>query len=410
MAKNDDRQVPAAMQELFDLVDAANSNPGLKSLLEALLNTTMRMQADRHVAADFYERSEHRHGYRSGTKDRTLNTALGRLKLNVPQVRDCEPYHPTFFNRWERSDRALLVACSEMYFQGISTRRVRDVLESMCGFGLSAGEVSRVATEIDEKLATFRARSLAGRDYVYLIVDARYEKVRVNGQIVSQAVLVTAGISHDGQREILDWRVCDSESEESYKQVFRSLKDRGLRGVKLVVSDAHQGIRAAMDRHMQGTAWQRCRVHFIRELCSKAGSKHYRELAADIKTVFRAEERSECLRRAEEMAAKWQSTAPRIAAMLRDGLESCLTVCLLPPEHRRKLHSTNMLERVMRELKRRTRVVGIFPNAASCDRLIGARLMELHEHWQEAKAYLSMDALQRTEHRGVLEQLAGAAR
>jgi transposase-like protein len=297
-----------------------------------------------------------------------------------------------------------------MYFQGISTRRVREVLETMCGFGLSAGEVSHAAAEIDEKLSAFRARSLAGQEYVYLTMDARYEKVRVNGQIVSQAVLVTAGITSQGEREILDWRVCDSESAESYKEVFRSLKDRGVRGVKLIISDAHEGMRAAMARHMQGVAWQRCRVHFIRELCRKASSKHFRELVADIRAVFKPEERAECMRRAEEMAVKWEAAAPRIARMLREGLESCLTVCALPSEHRRKLHSTNMLERLMRELKRRSRVVGIFPNAASCERLIGARLVELHDGWQTAtKPYLAMDALQRPEYQGVLERLGGNA-
>jgi transposase-like protein len=295
------------------------------------------------------------------------------------------------FNKWQRSERALLVACAEMYFQGVSTRNVRDVLEAMCGSDVSAMTVSRVAQEVDERLASFRDRRLDAVAYPYLMVDARYESVRVDGRVVSQAVLVVMGVTAAGRKEILDWRVGDSESEATWGEVFRSLKDRGLAGVRLVVSDAHAGIRAALRRHVQGAAWQRCRVHFKRELGRKVSYKVLKELMKDVAAAFTPTERTECLRRAEEVAAKWQGRYPAVAAMFRDGFEDCLAVLNLPENHRRQLASTNLLENLMRRLKKRTAVVCVFPNRASCDRLIGAQLIEVHEDWQaEARAYLSM--------------------
>jgi transposase-like protein len=269
-----------------------------------------------------------------------------------------------------------------MYFQGVSTRKVRTVLEAMCEGEISAMTVSRVASELDEKLAAFRDRRLDDTEYPYLKIDARYEKVRVDGRVVSQAVLVVAGFTSAGRREILDWRVEDSESEWFWSDVFVGLKNRGLKGVKLIVSDAHSGIRKAVARHFQGAAWQRCSVHFKREMCAKVSYKARRELMSDLLCVFDANETSECLKLGEGMACKWEKRYPSVAKMLREGLEDCLTVLSFPQDHRRRLASTNMLEILMRRLKQRTRVVGVFPNRASCDRLIGALLLEVHEAWQ----------------------------
>jgi len=278
-----------------------------------------------------------------------------------------------------------------MYFQGVSTRKVQEVLQAMCGLEVSSATVSRVAAELDEKLATFRTRRLDETDYRYLIIDARYEKVRVDGRVVSQAVLVTAGVTCGGRREILDWRVGDSESESTWGEVFRTLKDRGLKGLELIVSDAHGGIRAAMARHFQGVSWQRCRVHFYREVMRKVSYKRHREVVDDLRAVFSGEDRAECLRRGEEMAARWENRYPSVATMLREGLEDCLAVLYFPETHRRRLHSTNMLESVMKLLKQRTKVVGVFPSRPSCDRLTGAVLMELHERWSlEPAAYFGM--------------------
>ena len=321
---------------------------------------------------------------------------MGELSLSVPQVRDCAagPYHPSLFARWERSERALLVACGEMYFQGVSTRNVQEVLEAMCDGEVSAMTVSRVAQELDEKLSSFRSRRLDHTSWAYLMLDARYEKVRVGGKVVSQAVLVVVGFTCEGRREVLDWRVCDSEAEQHWGECFRSLKGRGLSGVSLVVSDAHGGIRSAAARHFQVAAWQRCRVHLKRELGNKVPWKMRKELMKDLAAVFAPWERAECLRRGEEAAAKWAGLkCPKVAAALREGLEDCLAVLSFPEHHRRRLASTNLLENIMKRLRKRTRVVGIFPGRASCDRLVGAQLLELHEEWQAAeKNYFNMEA------------------
>jgi len=388
MAADDESMdgVVASVQGLFADAD------GPRRLLAALANAAMRHEAAAHLGAGPHERSAGRRGHRNGHKPRTLKTRVGELALDVPQVRGCEPYHPSLFARWQRSERALLVACAEMYFQGVSTRNVREVLESMCAGEVSAMTVSRVAAELDEKLAAFRGRRLDHTAWPYLKVDARYERVRVDGRVVSQAVLVTVGFDAAGRREVLDWRVADSESEPCWGELFRGLKDRGLAGVRLVVSDAHAGIRAALARHFQGAAWQRCQVHFKRELCAKVSYKRSREVMRDALAVFAGGDRGECLRRGEEMAARWEAAYPAVARALRDGLADCLTVLSFPEAHRARLTSTNMLENLMRRLKKRTRVVGVFPNRASCDRLIGALLMEVHEQWQaEDRRYYNME-------------------
>jgi len=380
-----------------DLVQQLFQNPDrLREVLEVLCQAAMSQEVSGHLGAESHERSAERRGLRNGHKPRTLRTRVGELTLAVPQVRDCDrgPYHPSLFAKWERSERALLVACGEMYFQGVSTRNVQHVLSTMCeGIEISAMTVSRVAAEIDEKLAVFRERRLDGHAYPYVKVDARYEKVRVEGKVISQAVLVAMGFTHEGRREILDWRVADSESEESWSTMFRELKDRGLSGVELVVSDAHRGITSAMTRHFQGVGWQRCQVHFKRELMKKVSYKRSKELMAEIKSVFKGEDVAECLRRGQEMATRWETSSPKVSKQLREGLGDCLTVMSFPSEHQRSLTSTNMLESLMKRLKKRTRVVGVFPNKASCDRLIGAQLMEVHEQWlTEGMAYFKMEA------------------
>jgi putative transposase len=373
------------------LSEVFKQQDGLKRFLEVMCQQLMSQEVQQQLGVEFHERSDQRVGYRNGTKPRRLLTRVGELELEVPQVRGCEPYHPSLFNRWQRSERALLTACAEMYFQGVSTRNVRKVLEVMCDGEVSATTVSRVAAELDEKLAGFIARRLEHAQWSYLMIDARYEKVRVEGRIVSQAVLVVVGFTSEGYREVLHWSVGDSESEQCWGDVFKSLKDRGLTSVKLVVSDAHSGIRAALKRHFQGTMWQRCRVHYKREMGRKVSYKQLKELMADLAAVYTPWERSECLRRGQEMADKWAQRCPAVATMLQEGLEDTLAVLALPQTHRRKLASTNLLENIMRRLKKRTRVVCIFPSRASCQRLIGSQLLELHETWQaESKSYINM--------------------
>ena len=385
MAKDNNDVIGQFLQEIF------SDRDGIKRFLQEVLNKAMQAEVTQQLDAKEYQRTSQRRGYRNGLKPRQLATRVGQLDLAVPQTRGCEPYHPSMFARWQRSERALLVACAEMYFQGVSTRKVQNVLEQMCGSEISSTTVSRIAAELDEKLSQFRLRRLDANEYPYLHIDARYEKVRVDSRVVSQAVLVAVGFTADGRREVLDWRIGDSESQETWGQLFRDLKDRGLKGLHLVVSDAHSGIRAAVARHFQGVPWQRCRVHFKREMGRKVSYKRFKELMKDIAVVFAGEDRAECLRRGEEMAEQWQSRYPAVADMLGEGLEDCLTVLDFPESHRRRLKSTNMLENLMKRLKARTKVVGVFPNRSSCDRLIGSLLLEVHEKWSlEEKSYFNM--------------------
>lgn len=364
------------------------------TLVQAICQAAMSAEVSTHLKAEPHERSDQRVGHRNGHKPRRLKTRVGELELNVPQVRGYEPYRPSLFGKWQRSERALLVTCAEMYIQGVSTRNVQHVLEAMCDGEISSTTVSCVARELDEKIAAFRERRLDEHEYPYVKVDARYEKVRVNGRVISQAVLVTIGYSEEGVREILDWRLGDSESEATWSSAFSSLKRRGLRGVRLLVSDAHAGIVAAAARQFQGVAWQRCWVHFLRELCKQVGWRDAKELMRDARASMEGQTAEGCRERAGEMADRWEKRRASVSKMMREGFEQCLTFKTFPKEHHCRLKSTNDAESLMKRLKKRTKVVGVFPSVESCDRLIGSQLLEVHEDWQaDQKVWFNMELL-----------------
>ncbi len=376
----------------LDAIQAEGEQDLFKAMLQVMIREVMREEITQHLEAGPYERTGSRRGHRNGRKPRTFNTRLGKLELEVPQVRGMEPYNPSVFRRWQRSEQALLATCAEMYFMGVSTRKVGAVLQQMGGFNLSAATVSRVTAELDEKLEEFRSRPLDEYRWPYLIVDARYEKVRHRGRIVSKAVLIVAAVNEDGRREILTWRLGDSESEQTWLEVFGELKRRGLTGVQLVISDGHEGIRAALERAFPEAAWQRCRVHFIRNALNKVSYKDQKALAKDLRALFQLVDPDLCREAAQEIALRWEKNYPRLAKQIEDQFEQCLAILEFPSTHRRRLHSTNMMERLMREIKRRTRVVGIFPNEDSCARLVGAILVEYHDAWQcERARYVGME-------------------
>lgn len=375
-------QDPGSGQRLFVEEGA------LAGMIQACVREVIEEELTRHLGAGAYERSPGRRGHRNGTKPRTMNTAVGRLRFDVPQARE-GGFRPSVFERYQRSDKALVAAMQEMVVQGVSTRRVGAVLEQMAGFEVSAATVSRAMGELDEQIARWRGRRLDEATWPYLIIDARYEKVRVGGRVRSQAVLIAAGINDSGRRELLGLWTGDSESEATWGEVLGELKRRGLQGVQMVVSDAHRGIRAAVDRHLQGAAWQRCRVHLMRELLRRVGWRNYKELAADLRGIFVSEDARRCIEVAGEVADKWERRQPKMSAALREGIGDCLTAKTLPGRLWRRLNSTNMVERLMRELKRRTRVVGVFPNVAALERLVGAVLLEIDEDWSsEAARYI----------------------
>lgn len=364
----------------------------LRESIQTLVRSILEDEVERFIGASRYERSDGRRASRNGTKPRTMQTSVGRLEFEVPQVRE-GGFRTQVFDKWQRSDRALVVAVQEMYVQGVSTRKVSAVLEQMGGGEMSAATVSRCAAELDEQVQSFRMRRLDDKLWPCLVVDARYEKVRVRGRVISQAVLVVAGISSQGRREVLGLWCGDSESEQTWGAAFAELKARGLSGVQVVVSDAHKGIQAAVAKHFQGSLWQRCKVHWMREALKKVGWREAKALMVDLRLIFGGGDRERCLWVAGEVAEKWRDHA-KLAGWIEETAEQCLAVWDLPQVLRKRLNSTNMLERLMRELKRRSRVVGIFPNEQSLMRLLGSVLIETDEKWScEGSAYLNVDAL-----------------
>ena len=407
MAKKNGSTVSEKMQGIFSGKDELTEF--VRESVRKNIEEVVAEEVQKHIGAGKYERTQERTGYRNGYKPRSITTRAGEIDFDLPQVRDCDngPYRPSFLRKWQRTERAVLVACCEMYFQGVSTRNVKKVLKAMGGIELSAGQVSRIAAELDETLAEFRGRYLDKEEYPFLMIDARYESIRTNGHVTTKGVLVTIGVNLSrGKREVLDWRVADTESRKTWSSVFRDLKKRGLHGVKVLVSDAHEGIKAAMKRDMQGVLWQRCRVHFKRELGRKVACKDKKEVKQDIQRVFSPEDHKECLMRGEEMAIKWEKRNNRVSRMIRSGLEDCLTVCAFPRELRHRLRSTNMVESIMKQLRKRTKVIDSFPNEASCHRIIGARLLETHEDWQARhRAYMNMEHLKRPEYRDLFNEI-----
>ena len=377
-------------------------DPGfLKEIVERVLQELLEAEITDHVGAAAYERSEARTGHRNGHKPRTLRTRVGTLNLLVPQDRE-GTFSTRLFARYQRNEKALVLALMEMYVEGVSTRKVKEVTERLCGTSFSKSVVSSLAGSLDSELEGWRSRRLEAASYPYLFVDARYEKARMDGRIVSQGVLVVSAVRDDGFREILAVEVADTESEATYQELFRSLKRRGLSGVELVVSDDHEGLKAAIGRHFQGAAHQRCQVHYSRNLLGMVGAKKRKELSEGLRGVFAAPNREVALGLASELAARWRASHPRVAEHVEEHIEECLTCLAFPESHQRRIRTTNSLERLNQEIKRRTRVVRIFPNQQACLRLVTALAVEQSEEWLTGRRYLDMEELR--EHRRSAER------
>lgn len=364
---------------------------GLNGLAEAmtmLLNEAMMVERERYLGATAYERTPRRNGYANGYKPKRQRTRIGELDLDVPQTRD-GGFYPSALERGLRSERALTVALAEMYVQGVSTRKVAKIVEQMCGFEVSSSQVSRAAAQLDEMLETWRNRPL-GR-YRYLQLDARYEKVRQGGQVLDGAVLWAAGVDENGKRDILGVSVALSEAEPHWRAFLQSLTARGLHGVELIASDAHAGLSAARKAVFTGTPWQRCQFHLQQNAQKYVPRQSLkRQVADDIRSVFNAPDRAEAERLIEIIANRHEKKAPRLADWMRENLHQGLAVFALPPAHRRRMRTTNLMERTNQEIKRRTRVARVFPNEASCLRLVSAVLIEIAEEWQTGKVYINV--------------------
>lgn len=402
MAMGNGSERTAAGQPMIDDPDF------LRELVERTVQAILEAEMSAHLGAERYERGEERRGYRNGTKPRTLITRVGALQLSVPQDRD-GTFSTELFARYQRSEQALVSTLMEMYLQGVSTRKVAAITEELCGVSFSKSQVSALTSRLDTDLAAWRTRSLAAHAYPYLTVDARYEHARIDGRVISQGVLIVAGVRDDGVREILAVDVADTESETSYQTLFEALKERGLHGVELVTSDDHKGLRAAITRWFQGASWQRCQVHVTRNLLNAVSQRHRRELADDLRGIFAASTRGQADAAAREAADRWRSTHPKVATRLEEDLEAALTCLSFPAEHRRRIRTTNGLERLNQELKRRTRVVRIFPNRASLLRLVTALVMDQSDEWVSGRRYLDMTVRATMPTELPVTQLAAAA-
>jgi putative transposase len=392
MAK-DHRRLDAQLVQEVMLDDPAF----LRELVERVVQQILEVEMSEHIGAAPYERAQGRTGHRNGHKPRTLRTRVGALNLMVPQDRE-GTFSTRLFSRYQRNEKALVLALMEMYVEGVSTRKVKEVTEELCGTSFSKSLVSSLAGSLDSELSAWRERRLEAEAYPYLFVDARYEKVRVDGRVVSQGVLVVSAVREDGFREILAVEVSDTESEATYHELFRSLKRRGLSGVQLVVSDDHGGLKAAIARHFQGATYQRCQVHYARNLLGMVSYARRKELAADLRGLFAAPDRRSALELASCVAEKWRGSGQeKVASHIEEHIEECLACLAFPETHRRRIRTTNGLERFNQELKRRTRVVRIFPNREACLRLVTALAVEQSEEWVTGRRYLDMQELE--EHR-----------
>jgi transposase-like protein len=356
---------------------------GMPEMFKIIMNNAMKAERETYLQANKYERTEDRLGYANGYKPKTIKSRVGEVTLDIPQVRE-GGFYPSALEKGMRSERALLITLAEMYIQGVSTRKVSAVIEKMCGFEISAMQVSRATKQLDEILQQWRERPLGETQYVFL--DARYEKVRESGQIRDAAVLIATGISPEGERQVLGLSVSLSEHYAHWKAFLKSLKNRGLKGVKLIISDAHEGLGAARRAIFGSIPWQRCQFHLQQNAGAYVPRQSMRaEVAADIRNIFNAPDRATAEKYLQMIIQKYAKSAPRLSAWLEKNLAEGFTIFDFPIKHRRFIRTTNSLERVNREIRRRTRVVGIFPNEASCLRLISAILMETSEKWQIGK-------------------------
>ena len=375
----------------------------LRPLVQELVQQALEAEMDETVGAAKSERTGTRVGYRSGYYGRTLITRVGKLELRVPQDRQGR-FRTEIFERYQRSEKALVSALSEMYVQGVSTRKVKAITEELCGHEFSASTISRMNQSLDKELEKFAKRRLE-EPYPYLILDARYEKVREDGVIRSQAVMIAIGIDWEGRRCVLAVELANRESLTSWKEFALSLKHRGLNGVELVVSDDHAGLRAAIQEVFPEAAWQRCYVHFLRNALDHLPRKADDECMTELRWIYDRRTIEEARQDLAAWLKKWGKRYQKLCDWAESNIEETLTLYRLPRQHHKNMKSTNLLERLNEEIKRRTLVVRIFPNAASCLRLVRALAAEMHENWIEAIRYLNMDFLK--EHKK--EQLRRAA-
>ena len=378
-----------AIETVFEIINE-NGLDGLAEAVSILINEAMKIERSAALNARPWERTDCRQGYANGFKDRTLASRLGNLSLKVPQVRGDVEFHPSAIDKGLRSERALKIAMAEMYIQGVSTRKVTAILEKMCGLEVSSTQVSNAAKQLDDEFEKWRNRPLGAIEYLQL--DARYEKVRQDGVVLSSAVLIATGVMKDGRRSVLGTSVSLSEAEVHWRQFLLSLQKRGLHGMKMITSDDHTGLKSALKSVFPNIPWQRCQVHLQRNAVPYVPRVSMRkEVASDIRSIFNAPNREEADRLLNLTVDKYKEKASKLSSWMETNIPEGLTVFALPESHRKKIRSTNMVERLNREIKRRTRVASLFPNENSLLRLVSSILIEVSEEWETGKRYITME-------------------
>ncbi len=362
---------------------------GMAQAMQLLINEAMVFERAEYLGAGHYERSEDRRSYSNGFKPKTVNSRIGKLELKVPQTRDSQ-FYPSALERGERSERALKLAVAEMYVQGVSTRKVAKITAELCGLDITSTQVSRAAALLDEELDKWRNRALGQVEY--LILDARYEKVRVDGTVRDCAVLIAIGILPSGHRTVLGVSVSLSEAEVHWRDFLQSLCQRGMHGVKFIVRDNHCGLKAARKAVLPAVTWQRCQFHLAQNAMQHTPKISMRkEVANDLRNIFNAKDAVDAQVELDRFYDTYKDTAPKLADWAEDNIPESLAVFQLPREHQKRMRTTNMLERQNKEIKRRTRVATLFPNEASLLRLVTAILVELSDEWETGKRYLTFN-------------------
>lgn len=382
-------QDQSALSKLLQVMCTADDGEFVNRLVTGALQALIELEASAAIGAAPHERTEARTAQRNGHRPKTITTGAGDVTVGIPKLR-AGSFFPSLLAPRRRIDRALHAVICEAYVHGVSTRKVDDLVVAMGGIsGISKSEVSRICSQLDTEIAAFTSRPLEGA-FPYVFADATYCKVRINGRVVSQAVVIATGVSADGRREVLGHKVGDSETEEFWTEFFRELRDRGLTGVQLVISDAHRGLVNAISAVLTGAAWQRCRVHFMRNVLAKVRKTDAEMVAAAIRTIFSQPTGPGVRAQVGEVAALLEEKFPAVADMLHEAAADITAFADFPAAHWKKIWSTNPLERLNKEIKRRTDVVGIFPNAPALFRLAGAVLIEAHDEWQASdRRYLS---------------------
>jgi len=363
----------------------------LPDIIRTVINTAMQIERQNHLSAAPYERTAERQGHANGYKPKTIITRAGKITFDVPQVRE-GGFYPQSLEKGLRSERALKLALAEMYVQGVSTRKVAAITEHLCGTEISSTQVSRAMAELDEQFTAWRERPLGQMRYLYL--DARYEKVRQDGQVRNAAVLLAMGVNLEGNREVLGVSVSLSEQEVHWRTFLQSLVARGLAGVQLIVSDAHSGLQRARMAVFGGVPWQRCQCHLQRNAQAYVPRRTMkREVAADIRAIFNAATRHDAESLLAQAVKKYSPKASKLADWMESNIPEGLAIFAFPSTHQRRIRTTNSLERLNREIRRRSRVAMLFPNEASCLRLVSAVVMEYSDDWQTGRTYIRLDNL-----------------